>query len=47
MQKKVKEIFFGKMDINMKDFGKKENKMDMELYLGMKVLNMDFGAMVN
>ena len=40
-------IFFGTMDINMKDFGKKENKMDMELYLGTKVLNMDFGAMVN
>ena len=40
-------IFFGTMDINMKDFGKKENKMDMGLYLGMKALNMDFGAMVN
>ena len=43
--KKVSDAFFGMMGINMKDFGKKENKMVMVLFQEIMVINMDFGVM--
>ena len=45
IQKKDTDAFIGMMDINMKDFGKKENKMDMGSYLEIEEIVMDFGVM--